>query len=197
MIIPRMDNAELITAMAATLTLADVPMVIMSSLPEAEMASRCKGYRAFVRKPFRIAEVTRLVVEMLGERRMSTKISISASLCRPARDDRRTSGGGVLPLMSLLARLAACCRVAHRRLRPSVGACRCRAKIGVVSRPRVARSASSPASFRRSFPAGCRSKGQSTDCRRLTWNPPCSRSSLYRPDKIACAVDEVKIGSAV
>jgi CheY-like chemotaxis protein len=101
MIIPRMDNAELITAMAATLTLADVPMVIMSSLPEAEMASRCKGYRAFVRKPFRIAEVTRLVVEMLGERRMSTKISISASLCRPARDDRRTSGGGVLSAVVL------------------------------------------------------------------------------------------------
>jgi len=66
MVMPVMDGAALIAAMAANPDLANVPRVVMSSLPEAEIAARCPGRFAFVRKPFRIAEVIRLVAEALA-----------------------------------------------------------------------------------------------------------------------------------
>ena len=37
-----------------------IPVVVMSSLPEATVAERCAGYTAFLRKPFKIAEVKAL-----------------------------------------------------------------------------------------------------------------------------------------
>ena len=37
-----------------------IPVVVMSSLPEATVAERCSGYAAFMLKPFKIAEVKAL-----------------------------------------------------------------------------------------------------------------------------------------
>ena len=51
---PIMDGAALVKAMAADARLADIPVVIMSSMPEATVAERSPGYVAFVRKPFNI-----------------------------------------------------------------------------------------------------------------------------------------------
>jgi CheY-like chemotaxis protein len=51
---PVMDGAALIHALAAQPGLKDIPVIIMSSMPEAAVAERCSGYVSFVRKPFRI-----------------------------------------------------------------------------------------------------------------------------------------------
>jgi CheY-like chemotaxis protein len=41
---PVMDGAGLLRCMAAAPSLRDIPVVIMSSLPEATVAERCTGY---------------------------------------------------------------------------------------------------------------------------------------------------------
>ena len=43
---PIMDGAALVKAMAADARLADIPVVIMSSMPEATVAERSPGYVA-------------------------------------------------------------------------------------------------------------------------------------------------------
>ena len=61
---PVMDGAALIEAMAANTALANVPIVMMSSVPEAIIAERCSGYTAFVRKPFNIFDLIDLVADL-------------------------------------------------------------------------------------------------------------------------------------
>lgn len=58
---PVMDGAALIEAMAADPALAGIPVVVMSSMPEETVAARCPGYAAFVRKPFQIFDLIDLV----------------------------------------------------------------------------------------------------------------------------------------
>ena len=57
---PRLDGAGVLRAMAEDPSLQGVPVVMMSSMPEATVAERCKGYAVFMRKPFRVAELVRL-----------------------------------------------------------------------------------------------------------------------------------------
>lgn len=54
---PVLDGAGLVKALRERPDTAAIPVVLMSSLPEAAVAERCTGYQAFLRKPFRIAEV--------------------------------------------------------------------------------------------------------------------------------------------
>jgi CheY-like chemotaxis protein len=63
---PVMDGAELIKAMAADEQLAKVPVILISSVPEAMIAERISGYTAFVRKPFNIFDLIDLVAELSG-----------------------------------------------------------------------------------------------------------------------------------
>ena len=63
---PIMDGAALVQAMAADARLADIPVVIMSSIPEATVAERAPGYAAFVRKPFNIFAMVDLVARLTG-----------------------------------------------------------------------------------------------------------------------------------
>ncbi len=57
---PVMDAAGMLRAVALEPRLQAIPVVLMSSMPEATVAERCRGYVAFLRKPFRIAEVVTL-----------------------------------------------------------------------------------------------------------------------------------------
>lgn len=66
---PVMDGAALVKAMAADPDLAALPVVVMSSLPEAAIAARCSGYALFLRKPFRIFEVIDVVDRLLNHGR--------------------------------------------------------------------------------------------------------------------------------
>lgn len=66
---PVMDGAALISAMAQDEMLAGIPVVLMSSLPEAVIAERATGYRLFVRKPFNIYALVDLLAGLIAERR--------------------------------------------------------------------------------------------------------------------------------
>ena len=62
---PVMDGAVLIEALAADPDLKAVPIVVMSSLPEAAVAERCSGYALFVRKPFKIIDMIDVITDLL------------------------------------------------------------------------------------------------------------------------------------
>jgi len=63
---PVMDGGELLKACKSTPDLADIPFLLMSSLPEMSIQEHCAGYDVFVRKPFKIFELTRLVSTLIG-----------------------------------------------------------------------------------------------------------------------------------
>ncbi len=63
---PVMDGAAMLSAMAADPTLRSIPVVMMSSMREAAVAEHCEGYATFVRKPFRLPELLDAVERVLG-----------------------------------------------------------------------------------------------------------------------------------
>ena len=63
---PEMDGAAMLSAIAADPDLASIPIVLMSSLPEVAVAERCNGYAAFLRKPFRIFDVVDLMAKLMS-----------------------------------------------------------------------------------------------------------------------------------
>ena len=68
---PVMDGAGLIKAIAADADLAGLPVVVMSSLPEATVAERCPGYAQFMRKPFKIFDIIAVVAGLLDDKAAS------------------------------------------------------------------------------------------------------------------------------
>ncbi len=58
---PVMDGAAFMKELADEPSLADIPVLIMSSMPEEIIAERCPGYAQFIRKPFSIFEIIDLV----------------------------------------------------------------------------------------------------------------------------------------
>jgi CheY-like chemotaxis protein len=62
---PVMDGAALLAALAANPNLKDIPVILASSLPEATVSERCTGYTIFLRKPFRIFDVLDLVARLV------------------------------------------------------------------------------------------------------------------------------------
>lgn len=63
---PVMDGAAMLSGMAGNPSLDGIPVVLMSSIPEATVAERCSGYARFLRKPFRIADVVMLTKQLIG-----------------------------------------------------------------------------------------------------------------------------------
>jgi CheY-like chemotaxis protein len=66
---PVMDGAGLLRALAANPEFKAIPVVIMSSMPEAAIQERCHGYAMFLRKPFKIYEAIERIVGLIGEER--------------------------------------------------------------------------------------------------------------------------------
>jgi CheY-like chemotaxis protein len=62
---PVMDGAQLIKAMAEHPDLKGVPVFLISSVPEAAIRDKCSGYAVFIRKPFRIYDVVERVTRAL------------------------------------------------------------------------------------------------------------------------------------
>jgi CheY-like chemotaxis protein len=58
---PIMDGPATLRAVQASDTLRDTPVILMSSIDEAAVRDLCTGFVAFVRKPFRLDAVTKLV----------------------------------------------------------------------------------------------------------------------------------------
>ena len=64
---PVMDGAAMLGAMAANPILRGIPVVMMSSMPEAVVAERCSGYVTFMRKPFKLFDLLDVVERLLGK----------------------------------------------------------------------------------------------------------------------------------
>ena len=62
---PVLDGAGLIQAMRESEAQRDIPCIVMSSMPEANVRERIHGYRAFVRKPFDLSDMVQLVETIL------------------------------------------------------------------------------------------------------------------------------------
>jgi len=58
---PVLGGAGLLTALHAHPEHRRIPVIMMSSLPESAIDGRCSGYAAFLRKPFKISDVHRIV----------------------------------------------------------------------------------------------------------------------------------------
>lgn len=67
---PVMDGAGLIRAMRESEAHRHIPCIVMSSVPEAKVRERIADYAAFVRKPFRLAAMVRLVASVLNTPRI-------------------------------------------------------------------------------------------------------------------------------
>ncbi len=63
---PILGGAEMLRAMAAEPVYHRIPVIMISSLSEDVIAERCKGYAAFLHKPFRAAAVLSTVARVLG-----------------------------------------------------------------------------------------------------------------------------------
>ena len=66
---PVLNAAGLIEALRKNAAYRDIPYIVMSSVPEANVRERVNGYRAFMRKPFQFATVTQLVANILSSTR--------------------------------------------------------------------------------------------------------------------------------
>ncbi len=63
---PMMDGATMLEAMAADQALRCIPVVMMSAMREAAVALWCSGYVAFLHKPFKLLELLDVVKRTLG-----------------------------------------------------------------------------------------------------------------------------------
>jgi CheY-like chemotaxis protein len=64
---PILGGGEMLRAMAAEPAFQSIPVIIISSLSEEVIAERCKGYAAFLHKPFRAAALLSTVACVLGK----------------------------------------------------------------------------------------------------------------------------------
>jgi CheY-like chemotaxis protein len=62
---PVLDGADLIRAMRQSEAQRDIPCIIMSSMPEANVRERIDGYAGFMRKPFQLAAMVQLIATIL------------------------------------------------------------------------------------------------------------------------------------
>jgi CheY-like chemotaxis protein len=63
---PVLNAAGLVEALRNDAAYRNIPYIMMSSIPEANVRERVDGYRAFVRKPFQLAMMVQLVAGTLS-----------------------------------------------------------------------------------------------------------------------------------
>jgi CheY-like chemotaxis protein len=62
---PVLDGPGLIRAMRESEAQRDITVIVMTSMPEASVRERIAGYAGFMRKPFQIVDMVRLVAAVL------------------------------------------------------------------------------------------------------------------------------------
>ena len=62
---PHLDGAGLVSAMQADSRLSAVPIIVMTSLVESSVRERIRGYRGYLRKPFRESDLLKVVDAIL------------------------------------------------------------------------------------------------------------------------------------
>jgi DNA-binding response OmpR family regulator len=63
---PILNGGQMQRAMASEPAYQRIPVIMMSSLTEEVVATRCTGYAAFLHKPFRVTAVLSTVARVLG-----------------------------------------------------------------------------------------------------------------------------------
>jgi two-component system, chemotaxis family, chemotaxis protein CheY len=63
---PLLVGKGLIAALKADPRRRDIPVVVMTSIPERTVAEQSDGYAGFLRKPFRIRDVLAIVAKLIG-----------------------------------------------------------------------------------------------------------------------------------
>lgn len=66
MMMPVMGGAEMLAAMAANPDLHEIPVIVLSSLPEAAVRARADGAAAILRKPYTAEQVLGAIARVLG-----------------------------------------------------------------------------------------------------------------------------------
>ena len=66
LMMPVLDGVGMLLAMREVELQRDIPCIVMSSMPEANVQERIREYSAFVRKPFRLAAMVQLVAAVLA-----------------------------------------------------------------------------------------------------------------------------------
>lgn len=66
---PIMDGTQTLAAIRSQSALAQLPIIMMSSLEEASVRETCTDYNSFLRKPFRAVAVVQLVAQLLAQSR--------------------------------------------------------------------------------------------------------------------------------
>jgi len=64
---PNLDGAGLAAAMQDDARLKDIPLVVMTSLVEERVKQRIRGHRAYLRKPFREADLLKVITDIFGK----------------------------------------------------------------------------------------------------------------------------------
>jgi CheY-like chemotaxis protein len=63
---PVLGGEALIATLQADPRHRDIPVVVMTSVPERTVAQRSDGYAGFLRKPFRIRDVLAVIEQLIG-----------------------------------------------------------------------------------------------------------------------------------
>ena len=66
---PVLDGAGLLRAMRDTEAHRDIPCIVISSMPEANVRQRIDGYTAFLRKPFQLVALVQLAATIVSASR--------------------------------------------------------------------------------------------------------------------------------
>ncbi len=63
---PVLDGAGFVQAIQQSPAQRDLPIIIMSSMPQENVRAHIDGYAAFIRKPFQVNALVQLVARVLG-----------------------------------------------------------------------------------------------------------------------------------
>jgi CheY-like chemotaxis protein len=67
MMMPVMSGSEMLAAMAADPELRGIPVIVLSSLPEAAVRARANGAAVILRKPYTAEEILGAITRVLGK----------------------------------------------------------------------------------------------------------------------------------
>jgi CheY-like chemotaxis protein len=67
LMMPVMDGGALLKELRADERYRDLPFILMCSLPEPYIVDRASGYSAFLHKPFRVDDVSKIIRQMLPD----------------------------------------------------------------------------------------------------------------------------------
>jgi len=76
---PIMDGAAVLKALAANPDYSSIPVIVTSALPEETVKEHCKGYSLFLRKPYKIEPLLNAITTLLSKPRQTARDNKSNS----------------------------------------------------------------------------------------------------------------------